>query len=143
MNFKKQAKKLESFLDGEFSQKMPVAILDDGNLLYKDFKIKQNKIGKWTLRKIKGFELDQFNLKACALIGARYYKSSTFDKYDEIKMLDELYFKHFSDAQIFRNNYEKTKDVVRKDTSLWRWEIASSRARYAKHQIVTKFKILF
>jgi len=143
MNFKKQARKLESFLDDEFSQKMPVAILQDGSMLYKDFKIKQNKIGKWTLRKTKGFEIDQFNLKACALIGARLYNTNGFNKYNEIKILDELYHKNSVDAQIFKNNYEKTTDAVRKDTSLWRWEISKDRALYAKQQIVTKFKILF
>jgi hypothetical protein len=143
MNFKKQAEKLENYLDAEFKLKMPVAVMPDGSLVYKEFKVKQNKQRSWTLSRIKGFAIDSFNLKACALIAARYYSINDISKYNEIKLLDTLYNKNATDAVIFRHNYEKTKDPVTRDTSLWRWEICNQNAKYAKSQITTKFKILF
>lgn len=143
MNFKRHAEKLETFLEAEFKQKAPVAIMPDRSLVYKTFRIKQNKQEKWDLFRARGFVIDSFNLKACALIAARYYNNNEISKYNEIKALDEYYSRNAIDAVIFKHNYKRTKDPVTRDNSLWRWEISDHKAKYAKSQITTKFKMLF
>ena len=73
MNFKKQAKQLETFLDEEFKTKLPIALLQDGSLGYKDFIVRQTTAKQWNLKRNNGTELDLFNLKVCAIIAAKLY----------------------------------------------------------------------
>lgn len=143
MNIKKQAEKLERYLDEEFKVNLPVVVLSDKSLVYKNFKIKQDKRGYWILGRVGGNVVDKFNLKACALIAARFYSANNLNKYNEIKNLDTEYQKNSNDSEIFKYIYKKTSDSVKKDTCLWRWEISDQKARYAKSQIVTKFKLMF
>lgn len=143
MNIKRQAARLESYLEEEIKQELPIAILKDGSIGYKSFKIKQNQQGEWTLRRYGGFVIDKFNLKACALIGARYYSADALSSYNEIKMLDGLYQRNASDSAMFKQRYTTTKDLDRKDLYLWRWEVTEQRAKAAKQQIVSKFNVVF
>lgn len=143
MNIKKQAERLERYLNEEFKTKLPVALLPDHSLIYKQYKIKQDKQGYWILSRVKGYTIDRFNLKACALIAAKFYSNNNINKYNEIKNLDAVYQKNCQDSMIFKHIYNKTSDAVKKDTCLWRWEISDEKARYVKQQIVTKFKLMF
>lgn len=143
MNIKKHAARLEAYLEEEVKQELPVAILKDGSLGYKQFRIKQSRQGSWTLKRHGGFLIDNFNLKACALMAAKYYSIDALAKYNEIKILDDLYQKNATDSTIFKHRYTTVKDADRKDLYLWRWELTEQRAKSAKQQIVSKFKIVF
>lgn len=143
MNIKRQAEKLEKYLDEEFKHNLPVVQMSDKSLVYKNFKIKRDKKGYWILGRVGGNNLDKFNLKTCALIAVKLYSANNLSKYNEIKNLDNYYQKNSNDSEVYRYIYKKTKDLVKKDTCLWRWEISDQRARYAKSQIVTKFKMMF
>lgn len=143
MNIKRQAEKLEKYLNEEFKSNLPIVVLSDKSLIYNSFKIKQDKRGYWVLSRVGGNVIDKFNLKACALIAARFYNANNLNKYNEIKNLDTDYQKNSNDSEIFKYIYKKTSDSVKKDTCLWRWEISDRRAQYAKSQIVTKFKLMF
>jgi hypothetical protein len=143
MNFKKQAEKLENFLDTEFKNKLPIAVMPDGSLVYKSFKIKKNKNQQWDLSRVGGTVIDTFNLKACAVLGAKYYHPYGFNTYNEIKNLDNYYQKNTTDAAIFKYYSLKSSDPVKKDTCLWRWEISEEKAKIAKQQIISKFKFSF
>ena len=143
MNFKRQAKRLESFLEEEFNKKQPIAVMPDGTTVYKEFKIKPTASGAWGLYRIKGLIVDVFETKACALIAANYYSNSRFDLYNEIKLLDSNYHKNFVDSTMFKQRSKTAKDVDLKDLALWRWEITSARANYAKQEISRKFNSMF
>jgi hypothetical protein len=143
MNIKKQAERLETYLEEELKRELPIAILPDGTIGYKNFKIKKSKKGDWILRRINGFNIDKFGLKACALIAAKYYSCNALVAYNEIKLLDDKYQRNAIDSDIFKGLYEKSKDPERKDLYYWRWEITNNRAKLAKEEIVRKFKTVF
>jgi hypothetical protein len=143
MNFKKQAERLENFLEEEFKKELPIALLSDGSLVYADFRIKRNKQGSWNLYRLKGFLVDKFNLKACALMAAKHYTNNKLTAYNEIKQLDSRYQQNATDATIFKHRYTTVKDLDRRDLALWRWELTDSRARRTKVEIAAKFKSMF
>lgn len=143
MNFKKTAKQLEQFLDEEFEKNRPVAILQDGSLAYKEFIIKKSRTEFWSLRRVGGNVLDTFNLKASALSAANLYHRNNLKKYDEVKMLDDSYFKNSTDADRFKYRWTTTKDIELRDYFIARYVESKSRADYAKKEIAKQFRSLF
>jgi hypothetical protein len=143
MNFKKQAKQLEQFLDEEFKDKIPLALLPNGTIAYGNFLIKQTKNKEWHLTRSNGTYLDTFNVKSSAIIAAKLYGVNNFVKYSELKILDQLYYKNNTDAEIFKCKYKTTKDTDKRDLYLARFLYSSQYATYAKEQIASRFKMLF
>ena len=143
MNFKKHAYQLETFLEEEFKQKLPIALLSDGALAYNGFIVKKNKKDQWQLSRAKGLPFDTFNVKSCAIIAARLYGAGRFEKYSELKILDDSYHKNHTDAVIFKQRYAATKDLDKRDLYVARYINAEQHANYAKSQIASKFKMLF
>lgn len=143
MNFKKQAERLESYLTDEFKKQLPVAILPNGALAYKNFVIKKTKQNQWALYQNRGNKLDTFNLKACALMAAKLYGGNNLTAYNEIVGLDQTYQRNATDSEIFKYRAATSKDNDKKDLALWRWEITTARARDAKEQIARKFRYMF
>ena len=143
MNFKKQSKQLEEFLDEEFKVNMPIAVLPNGNLVYKNFIVKKTKNEMWQIYQNGRQILDQFNLKVCAIMAARLYSNQNFKHYQELRNLDTLYQNSKTDAERFSQRYKTVKDFNRKDVYAARLLHASSQAQYAKVQIRTKFKLMF
>lgn len=143
MNFKKQARQLETFLDEEFKSKLPIALLPDGSLAYNGFIVKRNKLEQWQLNRARGLPLDTFNVKSCAIIAAKLYGAGRFEKYSELKILDNLYHKNHTDAVTFKQRYTITKDLDKRDLFIARYIDAEQHANYAKAQIASKFKMLF
>lgn len=143
MNFKKQARQLETFLDEEFKSKLPIALLADGSLAYNGFIVKKNKQEQWQLSRAKGLPLDTFNVKSCAIIAAKLYGAERFEKYSELKILDDLYHKNNTDAVTFKQRYIAAKDLDKRDLYVARYVNAEQHANYAKAQIASKFKMLF
>lgn len=143
MNFKRQAEKLENYLSEEFKKKLPIAVLPNGALVYENFIVKKTKNNQWALYQARGFKIDTFNLKACALMAAKYYSKNRLTDYNEVVNLDQFYQRNATDADIFKHRYDTTKDLVRKDLALWRWEITTARAKATKQQIAFKFRQMF
>lgn len=143
MNFKHQAARLEQYLEAEFKNTLPVAVLANGSVVYKNFKIKQNKQGSYSLYRIGGNLIDVFNLKACALMAAKYYSINSLTPYNEVKQLDEYHHKNSTDSEIFKHKYKTYKDLEKRDLALWRWELTSERAKRTRSQIEAKFKAMF
>ncbi len=143
MNFKKQAKQLELFLEDELSRKPPIVLLPNGSIAFSNFIIKKNNQEKWTIRRQGGYVLDFFNVKACALTAAKFYNSNNFKSYNELKILDNLYSKNNTDALFFKHKYQTTKDTELKDIFVARYIEAKDKATYAKSEIINKFNTLF
>lgn len=143
MNFKQQARQLEKFLEEEFEQKLPLALLPNGSIAYGQFIIKQNKKKEWLLSRANGLLLDTFNVKSCAIMAAKIYGSNNFNKYSELKVLDQLFFKNHTDSEFFKERYTTTKDTDRRDLYLARFIQSKQYADYAKQQIASRFKLMF
>lgn len=139
MNFKKQAEKLESFLENEFTNKIPIVVLPNKDLIYKRFKVGKNK-HRWEFRHISGDLIDTFNLKATALLAAKFYDISKFDRYNEVKNLDTGYWNNSLDSIRFKQRLSESKDLSKKELYASRWVVTNSRAERYKTQISTLFR---
>jgi hypothetical protein len=143
MNFKRQAKQLEIFLEEEFKKKIPLVILPDKSIVYKRYKIKQDDRGFWTITLGTGDVIDQFRIKTTATLAAKFYDQTNFNRYNEIKSLDTQYWNNSNDASFFKYRYEHAKDLDKRDIYMWRWEQAEHRAKRYKEQISSMFKTNF
>lgn len=143
MNFKKQAQKLESFLDEELRKNIPVLVLPDKTIVYKKFKIKQDKNDMWGLFHINGDNIDTFRLKSSALLAAKYYGADNFNNYNEVKILDSMYSNSASDSVFFRQRYHESKDTEKKELYLCRWDLTKARSEYYKKEISSMFSRVF
>jgi hypothetical protein len=145
MTIKQVAKKLEKFLE-DVNDMMPLTILPDGSLAYKNFIIKKNKDASWTLSRIQNQSkifIEVFNLKSSALLAANYHRTNRIDLLIEIKILDEYYWANYNDHLNFKELYKKTKDLVKRDLYLWRGELTRDRADYYRDKISNAFATSF
>ena len=143
MNIKRQAKQLESFLEDEFKKTIPILVLPDKSLVYKRYKIKQNKTGNWVLSYIDGDSIAEFKIKTTATLAAKFYDQTNFKRYNEVQQLDSDYWNNSNDAVFFKYRYEHTTDIEKRDIFMWRWEQADHRAKRHKETISSMFKSNF
>ena len=145
MTIKQVAKKLEKFLE-DVNDMMPLTILPDGSVSYKNYIIKKNKDSTWTLSRIQNQSkifIDSFNLKSSALVAANYHRTNRIDLLIETKILDEHYWANYNDHLTFKELYKKTKDLVKRDLYLWRGELTRDRADYYRDKISNAFATSF
>lgn len=140
MNYKKQAEKLERFLEDEFSKKIPIVLLPNNDLVYKRFKIGKNKLGIWEFRHITGDIIDKFHLKATALLAAKFYSVCRFDKYNEVKNLDTGYWNNSLDSVRFNQRLKESKLIDKKGLYADRYILTNSRAEKYKAIITSLFR---
>lgn len=140
MNYKKQAEKLERFLEDEFTKKVPIIVLPNKDLIYKRFRIHKNKAGNWEFRHISGDLIDKFNLKATAVLAAKFYNNSRFDRYNEIKNLDTGYWNNSLDSVRFKRRINETAQFEKKEMYAARYSVTSSRASRYREEISNIFR---
>jgi hypothetical protein len=145
MTIKQVAKKLEKFLE-DVNDMMPLTILPDGSVAYKNYVIKKNKDSSWTLSRIQNQSkifIEVFNLKSSALLAANHHRTNRIDLLIETKILDEHYWANHNDHLNFKELYKKTKDLVKRDLYLWRGELTRDRADYYRDKISNAFATSF
>ncbi len=141
---KQKAQQLEHFLEEEFSKKLPLAVLKNNDVVYKGFVIKQNKEGKYLLTyATTGDTIDEFRLKATAILAAKFFETNQFQRLNEIKILDTGYWQNFVDSSFFKERVRTTADLDKRDMYLWRWEITRTRTRNYKEEISRMFRHAF
>jgi hypothetical protein len=145
MTIKQVAKKLEKFLE-DVNDMMPLTILPDGSVAYKNYIIKKNKDASWSLSRIQNQSkilIEVFNLKSSALLAANYHRTNRIDLLIETKILDEHYWVNYNDHLTFKELYKKTKDLVKRDLYLWRGELTRDRADFYRNKISNAFATAF
>jgi|688.fasta_scaffold00357_38 hypothetical protein len=143
MNFKKQAEKLEKILEEEFNKKVPLLVVNKNCLLYKHYKIKKNVLENWDLQDQSGRIIETFKLKVNAALAAKFYDRNQIEKFNEVKNLDTKYWTNIIDSLIFREKCNKTKDMIKKDIYISRWDITKTRAEQYKLEISKLFSYNF
>lgn len=144
MNFKQKAKQLEQYLEEEFKKQLPVVVLKDKSLAYKNYKIKENNLGTWILSYLKtGDFIASFRTKSCALLAAKFYDKNDFVKYNAIKLLDSQYWTNFVDTNLFKERIPQTKDLEKKDLFRARYNLTRARTEHYKEEISRMFKTHF
>lgn len=143
MNFKKHAEKLEKIIEEEFNKKIPLLVINKNCLLYKTFKIKRNKLENWDFIDQNNRIIETFNLKVNAAVAAKFYDKNQIEKFNEVKNLDTKYWTNIIDSLIFKEKYNKTKDMIKKDIYSARWDITKARAEQYKLEISKLFSYNF
>ena len=122
------------------------AVLKDGTIGYHNYVIKKNKIGLYELIQVgKNLKnnIGSFYLKSSALIAARQHRYNRIMELAQTKDMDQRYWSNHMDAVNFKDMYKRTKDEVKRDIFLWRYEQARDRAEYYKQEITQAFTYAF
>jgi len=144
MNFKRQAEKLEKFLEDEFKKTIPLAVMPDNSIVYKNYKIKQNKQKTWDLKYLKtGDLISQFRTKTSAILAAKFYDKNQINNFNDIKNLDLGYWNSSLDSNFFQEKLKTTKDLEKRDLFQCRFELTRSRAAKYKDELSRMFKANF
>jgi hypothetical protein len=137
-------KELAKELTSELEQKLPLTVLPNGGIVYKQYLVKQTKDGNWAVYNYKDRSLiEQFFLKTCALMAAKAYNNVQLDKFHDIKRLDNCYWANHCDTQVFRRNIGLTKDFNRYLILLNKLEESEFKETHYKDEISKMFKWSF
>jgi hypothetical protein len=140
----KAIKDLAEQFSHELDAQLPVAVLPNGDLAYKNYIVRQNKLGNWNIHSIKSKDIvDQFYLKTCALMAAKAYNNVKLDTYSQIKELDNKYWASHSDSQVYKKNIKTAKEFGRFLILLNKLEDSEQKAEHYKEEISRMFKWSF
>lgn len=141
---KKKVKELAEQFQHELDIKYPVHVLPNGNIVYKDFVVKETTQGNWELHNYRSQAyIETFFLKTCALMAAKAHYHTQVEKFFEIKRLDSKYWSSFSDVRIFKQNIKLAKEFERYLILLNRLEEAQNKEQFYKGEISRMFKWSF
>ena len=125
----------------ELNKSLPIAIQPDGSVVYKTFYIKQQANGNWGVHHIKTHDLvEQYFLRSCALMAAKAYDKVNIERFIEIKRLDNRYWAHHADYEIFKTNIKKAKDFNRYLILLNKLEHSETQLKHYREEISRMFK---
>jgi hypothetical protein len=137
-------KEFAGYFDQELQTTLPISVLPDGSLLYKDFLVRQLDNTYWGVYNILSKDLiNEYFLKSCALIAAKEYNNRHYEKYQSVKLLDSRYASAANDTTVFKNNIELTTDTDKYHILLTRLEESSALSQYYKQLILRLFRQSF
>lgn len=140
----KAIKELAGYFDNELQSHLPISLLPNGVLAYKNYYVKQLKNGNWGLFALDSKDLvEQFFLRSCALMAAKAHYAVNMEKFLEIKRLDNRYWSNYTDSEIFKHNLKSVKDFDRYEILLTKLVNSNELAKYYKEAISTMFKWTF
>jgi hypothetical protein len=137
-------KELATHFEEDLKKSLPISIQPNGNIVYKNYYIKKNKLDNWAVYNINSHDLvEQFFLKTCALMAAKAYNNIHLEKFFEIKALDTQYWANYSDSLVYRNNIKTAKEFDRFLVLLNKLEHSEQLAEHYKEEISKMFKWSF
>ena len=137
-------KEFAGYFDQELQTTLPISVLPDGSLLYKDFLVKQLDNTFWGVYNILSKDLiNEYFLKSCALIAAKEYNNRHYEKYQSVKLLDSKYASATNDTTIFNHNIDLVTDSEKYYVMLTRLEESTALSQYYKQLILRLFRQSF
>ena len=140
----KAIKELATQFEEDFKKTLPISIQPNGSIVYKNYLIKINHQGNWTIHKPGVLDpLGTYYLKTSALMAARAYDKNDLNKMFEIERMDTDYRNNHTDSLVYANNIKKAKDFGRFMVLLNRLEYSQERTEHFKDKISKMFKWSF
>jgi hypothetical protein len=137
-------KELATQFEEELKNTLPITVLPDGSVVYKNYLIKQLTTGNWGLYSIKSRDLvEQYYLKTSAIMAAKAYNNVYLEKFFEIKRLDDRYWANYSNNLIYRRNMQSTVDFSKYLILLNKLEDSQEQTEQYKSKISKMFKWSF
>lgn len=140
--FKKKlpVKELAEQFSHELDSKLPVHVMPNGDIIYKEYLIRKLSNDNWGIYNRSNKDLiDQFFLKTCALMAAKAYNNTRVERFFEIKRLDSKYWANYCDLTVFKKNIRVAKDFDRYLVLLNRLEECETKVKYYKDEISRMF----
>jgi len=144
-NKEQKARQIEEFVEAELDKALPVTVLQDSSIIYKKYRIKQAKTGRYNLH-FAGLDnrvIASFNLKICALIAAKRHDKCQLTQFQEVKDLDSKYWSNFTDAKHYQTRLKIVVDGEKFDILSSRLDLVQDRAREYKKKIIAMFRYAF
>jgi len=145
MTFDLAAEKFNTWLK-DINLLLPAVELDEDTIVFHNYIIKKNKLDQWDLiqvgKKLRNI-IASFNLKSSALMAAKAHKNNRIMHVHRIIDLDQRYWSNYIDTVLFRERYKQTKDLVKRDIFLWRYEQSLDRVYNYKQKITSAFHAAF
>lgn len=136
--------KFAGYFDQELQITLPISVLPDGSLFYKDFLVKQLDNTRWGVYNIiSKILVNDYFLKSCALIAAKEYNNRHYEKYHAVKLLDSKYASATNDAAVFKHNIAVVTDDEKYNIMLTRLEESSARSQHYQTIILRLFRQSF
>jgi len=140
----KTIKELAVQLEEDFKKSLPITVLSNGSIIYKQFVIKPLGSGNWALVNSNSTNIiEEFYLKTTALMAARAYGRVDLNKFFEIKRMDNKYWACHSDLQVYKQNIKNAKDFDRFCILLNKLENSQAESDTYKEKISKMFKWTF
>lgn len=134
---------LAKYFDQELQKTLPIVLLPNGALGYHNFLIKRLPNDRWGVFNVKSKDLiNEYHLKSCALMSAKFYNHYQYHLCHEVKDLDNKYWSHHSDSLVFKITIENASDEkysiieARLDESI-------HKSSYYQKRISKLFKLTF
>ena len=138
---KRVIRELAEQFNTELNKQLPISVLPNGDIVYKDYIVRQLSSENWGLYNFKTKELvEEFFLKSCALMAAKAYSNVQIRKFREIKTLDGRYWANYCDSLVYKHNIKLTKDTGRYLILLDRLEHSELLVKQYKAEISRMFK---
>lgn len=140
-----KVKELAEDFGNTLTKKLPVILLKNGAIGYKDFIIKQNSLGRWGIHSIHNLKetVGEYNLKTCALMAAKAYNSTQIARFNEIKELDNHYQANHIEHQVYKKNIKSAKELDKYIILLNKLEESVIKTESYKQKITTMFHYAF
>jgi hypothetical protein len=144
---KPQAKiihELASHFEADLKTALPIAIQPNGNIVYKNIVIRQNKHKNWAMHHVGNTDaIEQFYLKTCAIMAAKAYTNTNLNKFFEIKQLDTQYWANYMKTTVAQQGIKVTSDYEKYLILLTKLEHHQELANNYKEKISRMFKWSF
>jgi hypothetical protein len=140
----KAVKELAEQFTVELDKQLPVTVLPDGSVVYKDYLVKQLLNGNWGIYQVTSTTfVEQYFLKSCALMAAKAYHKTDMFKFFEIKQLDNRYWANYCDNLVYKKNIKTAKEFERYLILLNKLEDSEQKTLHYKEEISRMFKWSF
>jgi hypothetical protein len=137
-------KEFANYFDQELQTTLPLSVMPDGSLVYKNFLVKQLDNMNWGMYNIESKDLiNQYYLKSSALIASKAYNHRHYAQYYEINNLDKKYATLLNDNSVFKHNIELTTDNEKYQILLTRLEESITQFQHYQKLILRLFRQSF
>lgn len=137
-------KEFATYFDQELQTSLPISVLPDGSLVYKNFIVIQLANQNWGLYNTDSKDLiKEYFLKSSSLMAAKAYCDRHYNKYYEINDLDRLYKISINNLNIFQHQVNNTTDSEKYHITLTRLEESSAQSTHYRKLILRLFRQAF
>jgi hypothetical protein len=137
-------KEFAAYFDQELQTTLPISVLPNGSLVYKNFLVTQLDNQRWGLYNMITKELvNDYFLKSASLIAAKAYQNRHYNQYYEINDLDRMYKISVNDSVVFQHVIDNTTDSEKYHITLTRLEESNAQSQYYRQMILRLFRLSF